>query len=122
MHVPPTPARWARVRPWPEIRDTLDRRGRLDGVSTMPEMERFAGMRLPVARRVEDVGVELPWWYKGDTAEVYVLADARCSGAAFAAAGGCDRNCGLMWHRAWLEFDEADPAQSMRDAAARTRS
>lgn len=112
LHAPSTPARWARVRPWAEIRATLDRRGRLDGVSTMPEMERFAGMRLPVARRVEDVGIELPWWYKGGTAEVYVLAGARCGGAAFAATGGCDRNCGIMWHRAWLELEELDPAQA----------
>ncbi len=106
QHVLSAPTRFARVRPWAEIVATLDRHGRRDGVSVMAEMERFAGQRFPVLRRVEDVDFEPPA-YMSPAAELYTLSGVRCSGAAFVRRGPCHRNCGIMWHRDWLELEES---------------
>lgn len=99
----------ATVKSEAEIRTTLDRHGRLDGMSFRPEMSRFAGRSLPVLRRLEYDGGRLPWW-KHALGEWYALSGARCGGEPFAADGGCDRSCALAWHRAWLTFDDEAPA------------
>lgn len=104
-HVPRTPTRFARVRPWNEIIATLDRHGRRDGMSVMPEMEQFAGRRFPVLRRAGDAPLAQPS-YRQPGGEFYVLDGVRCSGAAFAQLGPCDRHCGIFWHRDWLELEE----------------
>jgi len=104
-HVPRTPERFARVRPWSEVVATLDRRGRRQGMSVMQEMERFAGQRLPVLRRAGAEPGSLPFYARAG-ADFYVLDGARCSGAAFARAGPCDRHCPILWHRDWLAFED----------------
>jgi hypothetical protein len=104
-HVVPAPTWFARVRPWAEITATLDRHGRRDGVSVMAEMERFAGQRFPVLRRVEDIDFD-PAAYMSPAAELFTLGGVRCSGAAFVRQGPCHRNCGIVWHRDWLELEE----------------
>lgn len=118
-HVPTTPTRFARVRPWSEIMATLDRRGRREGMSVMPEMEQFAGRRFAVLRRAGEASEPLPS-YKKPGAEFYVLDGVRCSGSAFAQCGGCDRHCGIFWHRDWLQLEDAAPAsdheQDWRDS------
>ena len=95
------PAQEVVVRSIDEIRGTLDRDGRLDGLSAFPGMERFCGGRYGVLRRVQPLG--LPKWkhFRGDW---YVLKDVRCSGEPLASEGGCDRQCSLLWHRTWLKF------------------
>ncbi len=109
-HVRRQSGQWARVRPWTEIIATLDRHGRRDGLSVMPEMERFAGLPLPVVRRAEDVGVPIPS-YKTPI-DAFILAGARCGGAALAPLGRCDRDCALLWHRDWLELNDLQSVPS----------
>jgi hypothetical protein len=99
---PPGEQRYARVKALDAIRATLAPDGRRDGVVFVPEMAKFAGARLPVAKRVEPVR---PTWWRRGRGEWYVLAGARCSGAILAAEGPCHRGCGLLWHRDWLEFE-----------------
>ena len=96
----------ARVRTVAEIRATLDRRGRRDGVSFMPEMERFAGQQLPVVRRLSRV-FELDAW-RVPRAPIFMLAGAHCTGAVLGSDGPCDRACTLLWHRDWLIVAEAE--------------
>ena len=109
---PPRPM--ATVKSEAEIRTTLDRHGRLDGMSFRPEMSRFVGRRLPVLRRLYDQD-RLPWW-KHAAGEWYALSGARCGGEPFAPDGGCDRSCAFAWHRAWLNFDdEASASQPTND-------
>lgn len=106
-HVPREWGAWMRVRPWEEILRTLDRRGRREGLTAMPELEQYAGQTFPVVRRVEDAGAPIPAYKK--PLEAFILAGVRCTGAALAPLGQCDRNCAIFWHRDWLE-----PAPSPR--------
>jgi len=93
--------RWARVRSVDEIRATLDRSGRLDGILFMPEMARYAGTRHPVLRAAR--GSAGRWWRR-PKADWYVLAGLHCQGAALAGVGPCNRGCSYLWHRRWLDF------------------
>jgi len=100
---PQTYARFARVKPLAEIRATLDAGGRRDGIAFCASMERYAGQRFPVHKRVEPTAVT---WWRRPGAEWYILAGLRCRGESLAADGPCHRGCGLLWHRDWLEFEE----------------
>jgi hypothetical protein len=93
------------VRPWGEIAATLDRHGRRDGMSVMAEMEQFAGKRFPVLRRAGETTTALPS-YKSVGGDFFILDGVRCSGAAFEQCGPCHRDCAIMWHRDWLEFED----------------
>jgi hypothetical protein len=97
--------RYARVKPLVEILATLDAGGRRDGVLFVPEMGRFAGARLPVHRRVQANAAK---WWRRERAEWYVLAGVHCSGTMLSRDGQCDRGCGLLWHRDWLELEPAE--------------
>jgi len=103
---------FARVRALPEIRATLDAGGRRDGVAFTREMERYAGARLAIYKRVRPLAAT-SWRREG--AAWYVLSGARCSGAILGPEGPCDRGCGLLWHRDWIVLEEAElrpaPAQ-----------
>ena len=110
---PPREApRYARVRPVAEILATLDAGRRRDGVLFTTEMERYAGARIAVYKRVQPVAAT-SWRREG--AVWYVLAGARCSGAILGPAAPCHRGCGLLWHRDWIVLEEAElraaPAQ-----------
>jgi hypothetical protein len=113
---------YVRIRPLSEILAGLDRDGRRDGVMFASEMGRFAGARLPVLRTVQPIAATR-WRRAG--AEWFILAGIRCSGAVLGGEGPCDRGCGLLWHRDWLEFEPAlcaAPAQcfgGQLDAVAR---
>jgi hypothetical protein len=93
-------AAWARVKPLAEIRATLDRRGRRGGLQFDPAMERYAGMTLPLLKRV--AAGERPWRHVAG--EWYILAGARCRGDVLGADGPCRRGCAFLWHRDWIEF------------------
>lgn len=99
----PTGLRWVQVRPASEIRATLDRRGRRDGLLFMPEMASYAGQRHlargPLLRTFE-LGRYLPMGPR-----VFVLDGLHCTGAVLGAAGPCHRACALLWHEAWLQPD-----------------
>jgi hypothetical protein len=99
------PPRFARVRPLSTIERTLDHAGRRDGVTFLPEMARWAGRRLPIARETADV-VELELRRPTRT-PLFVLDGVWCAGDAQADRGGCDRACALLWHGDWLDLDSA---------------
>lgn len=117
----PPPVAVVRVRPVEEIRATLDRHGRLDGVAFEPEMAAACGAIHGVLRPAEDVGVALPRW-KHRRDEWYVLDGVRCSGAPLGGPGACDRNCGLLWHRAWIHVEHAASVTSTPQREATWRS
>jgi hypothetical protein len=98
---PETYVRFARVKPLAEIRATLDADGRRDGVGFCAAMERYAGQRFPVHKRVEPSAVT---WWRRPGADWYILAGL---GESLAAEGPCHRGCGLLWHRDWLDLEEA---------------
>ncbi|MBN1851691.1 MAG: hypothetical protein JW829_03175 [Pirellulales bacterium] len=82
-----------------EILATLDTRGKLDGLSFMPEMASYCRGRFHVHRRAERVYLDV----RHDTGRiepVVLLENVRCDGSAH---GGCQMGCLLMWKDAWLK-------------------
>lgn len=98
----PKPAeRHATVRSEAEIRATLDREGRCDGVLFTSEIAAFTGRRLPVEGAVQEVFEHEQWL--PPRAEVLMLEGARCTGCSLGEDGPCHRACPLLFHRSWLE-------------------
>ncbi|HET9623016.1 MAG TPA: GNAT family N-acetyltransferase [Kofleriaceae bacterium] len=98
--VRPSATAYARVRGVEEIRAGLDLRGRRDGLTFMPEMERFAGKRFAIASRLTKVFEHDRWI--ATRAPIYILDGVHCAGEAVRERGPCDRACALMWHHDWL--------------------
>ena len=108
--LPPGPntGDYMRVRSAQEIRASLDRQGKRDGLMFMPEMFRWTGMRFRVARRIPlvwEFGTYLP-----PKPPVYILDGLNCSGAALGQRGPCDRGCSIRWHGDWLLPDDLEAA------------
>lgn len=91
------PGEVVEVRPWDDIRRTLDASGRTAGLPFMPEMLRHCGGRFRVWRRVEKTCVEGDRIRRLEHA-VY-LEDLRCDGSGH---DGCEKECRILWHEAWL--------------------
>jgi hypothetical protein len=90
---------WVQVRSKEEILATLDREGKLDGLSFMPEMFEQCGKRLRVFRRAHKT-CDPPNGLSGRRMLGAVhLEDVRCGGAAH---GGCQAACLVFWKDAWL--------------------
>jgi hypothetical protein len=91
------PGDLVQVRLEAEIRQTLDKNGRLKGLAIMPEMLEYCGKQLKVHKRVERIFIE-------NTQEVrrmkntVLLEGALCGGWE----GSCDRSCFFYWREAWL--------------------
>lgn len=96
--------RYARVKPLAAILATLDANGSRDGVMFSAAMGRFAGLRLPVHKRVEPVAAR---FWRRPAGEWFVLAGATCLGEVLNGDGPCHRGCSLLWHADWLELDPA---------------
>src|SRR5262245_27450572 len=97
---------WVQVRSKEEIVATLDREGKLDGLSFMPEMFEQCGKRLRVFRRAHKA-CDPPNGLAGRRMSSAVhLEDVRCDGAAH---GGCQAACLIFWKDAWLRrVDQPD--------------
>lgn len=86
-----------------EILKTLDADGTIDNMPFMPEMAKYCGSRLRVARRAEKACVEYPGGgyqlraFRND--DVLVLETLRCDGCDH---GGCGRGCLFFWKEAWV--------------------
>jgi hypothetical protein len=93
------PGDWVEIRGLDEILQTLDDKGKLDGVPFMPEMAAYCGARVRVLRRVD----KLNDWIHGTGLKrmhgLVLLEGLRCDGSAH---GKCQSNCHLRWQEAWL--------------------
>jgi hypothetical protein len=103
MPVVTPPVSFVTVRSAEQIAATLDPLGRRGALLFMPEMLRYAGQRLPVARRIDRVQ-ELGRWTRVPEG-VFVLGGVRCTGAILGANAPCDRQCDILWHADWLTPD-----------------
>lgn len=98
---------WVEVRSYREIALTLDAEGKLEELPFMPEMARYCGLRIRVARRADKTCVAgLGIRHMRGTV---FLQDLRCDGAHH---DGCQRACLLFWKEAWLKplEDNSRPA------------
>lgn len=100
-----------RVRSAAEILTTLDVNAMCEGVVFMPEMLDMLGQEGIVHRRAERTCVE-GYGFRRMKNAVF-LEERRCDGAAH---DGCQRDCLIFWHEAWL--DPADNAAAPGDADA----
>ncbi len=92
----------ARVRSEEEIRQTLDKKKRLDGCFFMDEMWQYCGTRQRVLKRVEGFfdEAELRMF---ETRDIVLLDGLNCSGNVSCFETRCDRFCLFFWKEAWLE-------------------
>jgi len=92
-----------RVRSAFDVLRTLDADGACEGVLFMPEMVAMLGQEAVVHRRAERTCVE-GYGFRRMKNAVF-LDDRRCDGSAH---DGCQRDCLVFWHEAWLQpADEA---------------
>ncbi|MFW6149156.1 MAG: hypothetical protein ACOC6D_04790 [Atribacterota bacterium] len=91
-----------RVRSKEEIRQTLDKKNKLDGCFFMDEMWQYCGTQQRVLRRVEgffdEAGLRM---FK--TRDIVLLEGLNCSGKVSYFETRCDRFCYYFWKEAWLE-------------------
>lgn len=96
------------IRSLEEIRASLDRQGKRDGLLFMPEMAQWTGQRFRVARQTTRVYEHDGTKYAGYVPTrfpVYILEGLHCSGAVLGPQGPCDRRCPILWHPDWLKDD-----------------
>jgi hypothetical protein len=90
-----------------EILATLDASGCLDGMPFMPEMLRFCGQKLRVAKVAHKTCDTILQSGARSVGACVHLEDSRCDGSGH---GGCQARCNLFWKEAWLRHPRAQPA------------
>jgi hypothetical protein len=105
---------WVEVRSKQEILATLDKQGKLEGLSFMPEMLELCGQRFQVFKRAHKT-CDPPNGMDGRHMPRAVhLEDVRCSGSAH---GGCQARCLIFWKDVWLKKVDGAKASSAPSAA-----
>lgn len=94
---------YVRVRSAQDIRASLDRNDKRDGVMFMPEMYQWAGMRFRVAGQLKQVFEHGK--FVTPPRPIYHLEGLRCSGAVLGRKGPCDLSCSILWHADWVRHD-----------------
>ena len=100
---------WVEVKSKQEILATLDGQGRLDGLPFMPEMFRFCGQRVRVAKRAHKTCDPPSGLAARKMRNAVHLDDLRCDGRAH---GGCEAGCLLFWKEGWLKSVASEPASA----------
>jgi hypothetical protein len=90
---------WVEVKTKGEILATLDQNGCLDGMPFMPEMLAFCGQRHEVYKRAHKTCDFTKGMDSRRLEHAVHLRESRCDGAAH---DGCQAECMLFWHEAWL--------------------
>jgi hypothetical protein len=87
------------VKTWPEIRATLDDRGRLEHLPFMPEMLSMCGRRATVFRCMNRMFDYRKSRLMREVNAAVLLTGGACDGASH---GGCEARCHTIWKSAWL--------------------
>ena len=91
---------WVEIRSREEILQTLDERGRLDGMPFMPQMFKYCGQRFKVFKNAYKTCDTVSGRYIGLEVKDAVHLDHRCDGEAY---GGCEAGCLIFWKEGWLK-------------------
>jgi hypothetical protein len=106
------PGELIEVRSAAEIRSSLDRDGKLDGLPFMPEMLAFCGRRLRVSSRADNTCA----FGQPRRIEATVhLEQLRCDGSAHR---GCEAGCLFLWKEAWLRRATGSAEDQLPGAAS----
>ncbi len=81
---------WVWVRSMDEIMATLDKNGRFEELPFMPQMLKYCGQKLRVARRAHKVCGTQHATVSGSMNDAVVIEDLRCDGQGY---GGCEMSC-----------------------------
>ncbi len=95
------------VRPWEEIRATLDGQGCLDGLPFMPEMLALCGRRMRVFKSMHRLFDYRKSRQMRHMDGAVLLVGAVCDGSRH---GGCEAACHSIWKAAWLRRVSASDA------------
>jgi hypothetical protein len=106
------------VKPWAEIRATLDERGCLEELPFMPEMIEMCGRRARVLRCMHRLFDYRKTRRMRHLRGAVLLVGTVCDGSTH---GGCEATCHTIWKSAWLRRVErslgaADTTQSPQDS------
>lgn len=93
---------WVEVKSKEEILATLDQRGDVNGLPFMPEMLRYCGQRLRVAKSAHKTCDTINKTGGRRMQGAVHLENVRCNGAAH---GGCQAACLIFWKDEWLRPD-----------------
>ena len=89
-----------KVKSQEEIRLTLDKENKLDGLLFMGQMFNYCDQEHRIHKIVKNI-------YMGKmikpTASLYILYNLRCNGMSESFHQKCDRTCHLVWHESWLD-------------------
>lgn len=99
------PGERIRIKSREAIRETLDERGRYEGLSYMASvMDRYCGGIYTVKKRI-DYFFDEKNWKLVKLRDVVILDGVYCESplSSSEAWAGCDRTCFLFWKEAWLE-------------------
>lgn len=100
---------WVQVRSADEILQTLDDRGRLDGLPFQPEMLAYCGQRLRVAKVAHKTCDNIHKTGGRRMRDAVHLEGARCDGACH---DGCMADCVFFWKEAWLRRENEPAARA----------
>jgi hypothetical protein len=90
------------VLPIDEIRKTLDENDQTDGLTFMPEMQKYCGTKREILRRVKYLFDEHVWKMK-KIKNIVILKGVICNGEDKLSEEGCDRGCYFCWAEKWLK-------------------
>lgn len=108
---------WVWVRSKEEILATLDKNGSYEGLPFMPQMLRYCGQKLRVARRAHKFcGTQHPT-VSGSMKDAVVIEDLRCDGQGY---GGCEAGCLFIWKEVWLKRADGSAAGVTASLASRS--
>lgn len=82
-----------------KILDTLDNRGKLNGLFFMPEMKQYCGQKKRVYKNVNRILLESTGKLRKMT-NIVILENVICDGELHY---HCDMSCFFFWKEAWLE-------------------
>ena len=83
-----------------EIRASLDKRGKLTGLTFMHEMRKFCGKRFKIYKKVNKILIETTGELRTLRSPTYLLNGVICDGKSHR---GCDRSCFCLWRESWLK-------------------
>lgn len=99
------------IRPWSEIRPTLDERGCLDALPFMPEMVRMCGQRARVFRSMHRLFDYRKTRRMRQMDGAVLLVGLVCDGSSH---GNCEAACHTVWKAAWLRRIEPGTSATTR--------
>jgi len=90
-----------RIRPFDEIRKTLDANGRCEGLQFMLGMRKYCGQKARVLKPIRTIFDER-LWKMVKIRNAYLLEGIICDGRDVFDGEGCDRSCYFFWKDKWL--------------------